>query len=663
MVPELGHFALIIALGLSAVLFVLPLWGAYTANTTLMYSGRSLATGQFIMVSIALACLGYAFLHDDFSVSYIAGHSNSLMPVYYKISAIWGGHEGSLLLWMFMLSGWTFAIAMLSRSLPLDMQARVLAVMGFVATGFALFILLTSNPFDRILPMAPLEGSDLNPLLQDPGLIFHPPLLYMGYVGFSTVFAFAIAALLTGKLDTAWARWSRPWATTAWAFLTLGLALGSWWAYYELGWGGWWFWDPVENAAFMPWLVGTALIHSLAVTEKRGLFKSWTILLAIFAFSLSLLGTFLVRSGVLNSIHAFANDPDRGLFVLGFLGVVVGGSLLLFALRAPVVKSRPGFNLFSREALLLANNILLMISMLTVLFGTLFPLIADAMKLGKYSVGAPYFNLTFTPFITMVCLLMGIAPFSRWKRSSGDSIRRNIKAPIIISLSAAALVPLLLGKYTTIAVAVSFVGVWVLSTTWTDLLVKSSHKAGFSKGLKQHSLSYWGMIIAHTGIAFTVLGVGYTTQYSDEQKVRMSIGQPVVVAEREFTLESLDKVRGPNYIADEARVVMRKNGRVIREFKPQKRRYLASGQIMTEVAIAPGFLRDIYIAVGEAENISPNTRPMRIHYNAFVRWIWLGALLMAVGGMLAVIDKRYRKRVRTADEKSPANATAISGAQ
>ncbi|MDO3385581.1 heme lyase CcmF/NrfE family subunit [Gilvimarinus sp. SDUM040013] len=653
MVPELGHFALIIALALSAGLFVLPLWGAFKGNAILMHTGRSLATGQFVMISVALVCLGYAFLHDDFSVSYVAGHSNSLMPVYYKISAIWGGHEGSLLLWIFMLSGWTFAIALLSRSLPLDMQARVLAVMGFVATGFALFILLTSNPFDRILPMAPLEGSDLNPLLQDPGLIFHPPLLYMGYVGFSTVFAFAIAALLTGKLDTAWARWSRPWATTAWAFLTLGLALGSWWAYYELGWGGWWFWDPVENAAFMPWLVGTALIHSLAVTEKRGFFKSWTILLAIFAFSLSLLGTFLVRSGVLNSIHAFANDPERGLFVLGFLGVVVGGSLLLFALRAPVVKSRPGFSLFSREALLLANNVLLVISMVTVLFGTLFPLIADALKLGKYSVGAPYFNLTFTPFITLVCLLMGVAPFSRWKRSSGSAIRAALKVPLVAAALMAIIVPPILGGYTAIAVAAAFIGSWVFVTTWTDLFVKSNHRLGLRKGLSQLSLSYWGMVFAHTGIAFAVLGVGFTTQYSDEQKVRMSVGEPVQVAGREFTLESLTKVQGPNYVADEALVVMRKDGKLIREFKPQKRRYLASGQIMTEVAISPGFWRDIYIAVGESENISPNTRPMRIHYNAFVRWIWLGALLMALGGLLAVVDKRYRKRV-------PQNVGAVS---
>lgn len=665
MVPELGHFALILALFLSVVLLVLPLWGAYRSNNTYMHAGRSLAAGQFVMVGIAMFCLGYAFLHDDFTVAYVAGHSNSLMPVYYKISAIWGGHEGSLLLWMFMLSGWTFAIAIFSRSLPLDMQARVLATMGFVATGFALFILLTSNPFDRILPMAPTDGSDLNPLLQDPGLIFHPPLLYMGYVGFSTVFAFAIAALLTGKLDTAWARWSRPWATTAWAFLTLGLALGSWWAYYELGWGGWWFWDPVENAAFMPWLVGTALIHSLSVSEKRGLFKSWTLLLAIFAFSLSLLGTFLVRSGVLNSIHAFANDPERGMFVLGFLAVVVGGSLLLFALRAPVVRSRPGFHLASRETLLLANNILLIICMVTVLFGTLFPLVADALKLGKYSVGAPYFNLTFTPFITLVCLLMGLAPVSRWKRGPGQFLKKAITLPMLVSIAAAVIMPPLFGDYKLIAVVAVLIGTWVLTTTWFDVWLKSrSSSRSLFDGIKRHSLSYWGMIIAHTGIAVTVLGVGITTQYSDEQKLRMTVGEPVAVGGYQFTLESLSEVQGPNYVADRAHVSMSRDGKIIEAFEPEKRRYLASGQVMTEVAISPGLLRDVYIAVGETENIDPNTRPMRIHYNVFVRWIWLGTLLMALGGLMAVVDKRYRKRAKLAaqqDDLQPMSTQAVKG--
>ncbi|UTF60693.1 heme lyase CcmF/NrfE family subunit [Gilvimarinus sp. DA14] len=643
MIPELGHLALILALVLSAALFVLPMWGAYRLNQTLMLSARSLATGQLVMIGAAFVVLGWAFLQDDFSVSYVANHSNSLMPVKYKLSAIWGGHEGSLLLWIFILSGWTFAIAVFSRSLPLDMQARVLAVMGFVATGFLMFILFTSNPFDRILPLPPQEGADLNPLLQDPGLIFHPPLLYMGYVGFSSVFAFAIAALLTGKLDTAWARWSRPWATVAWAFLTVGIALGSWWAYYELGWGGWWFWDPVENASFMPWLVGTALIHSLAVTEKRGLFKSWTILLAIFAFSLSLLGTFLVRSGVLTSVHAFANDPERGLFILVFLAVVAGGSLLLFALRAPVVKSAPGFKLLSRETLLLANNILLVIAMITVLFGTLFPLVADALKLGKYSVGAPYFNMTFLPFITIICLLMGIAPESRWKRTDTKKVGRVLLAPAVASVLIGIAVPILLGDFTlTMAFAV-FVGSWVALATLFDLWRKSRASEGRVNGLRKLSLSYWGMITAHLGIAVTVLGVCLNSHYADEQKVRMNLNQPVTVAGYQFTLEKLEQVRGPNYMADQAVVVMSKNEKVIQVLKPQKRRYFASGQIMTEVALDPGFFRDVYVALGD--KINAESWAVRIHYMRFVRWIWLGALLMAAGGILAVIDKRYRKRV------------------
>ncbi|MDO3382488.1 heme lyase CcmF/NrfE family subunit [Gilvimarinus algae] len=661
MVPELGHFALILALGLSAALFVLPLWGAYRGSQPLMLSARSLATGQLVLIALAFVALGWAFLHDDFSVAYVANHSNSLMPVYYKLSAIWGGHEGSLLLWILILSGWTFAIAVFSRSLPLDMQARVLAVMGFVATGFLLFILLTSNPFDRILPLSPQEGADLNPLLQDPGLIFHPPLLYMGYVGFSSVFAFAIAALLTGKLDTAWARWSRPWATVAWAFLTVGIALGSWWAYYELGWGGWWFWDPVENASFMPWLVGTALIHSLAVTEKRGLFKSWTILLAIFAFSLSLLGTFLVRSGVLTSVHAFANDPERGMFVLMFLAVVVGSSLLLFALRAPVVKSAPGFTLLSREALLLANNIILVISMITVLFGTLFPLVADALKLGKYSVGAPYFNLTFLPFITLICLLMGLAPESRWKRTQLGQLVAKARWPLLISVLAGIALPFALGEFTLLMAFASFVGTWVASATLADLWRKSAHRDGRATGLGQLSLSYWGMIIAHLGIATMVFGVCYNSHYSDEQKIRMSVGNPVTVGGYQFTMDKLEKIRGPNYVADQAVVSMSRNGKTLVVLKPQKRRYLASGQIMTEVALDPGFTRDIYVALGD--NIDASTWAVRVHYMRFVRWIWLGALMMACGGVLAVIDKRYRRRVTKHTESLSANAAEAQGAE
>ncbi|HEY7883902.1 MAG TPA: heme lyase CcmF/NrfE family subunit [Cellvibrionaceae bacterium] len=652
MLPEFGHFVLLMALTLSCALFVVPLIGAWQQNDTLMLSGRSIASAQFLLVIIAFACLTAAFIQDDFSVAYVANHSNSLMPIYYKISAVWGGHEGSLLLWILMLSGWTFAVVLFSRSLPLDMQARVLAILGFVSVGFLLFTLFTSNPFDRILPLPPADGSDLNPLLQDPGLIFHPPLLYMGYVGFSVVFAFAIAALLTGKLDAAWARWSRPWATTAWAFLTIGLALGSWWAYYELGWGGWWFWDPVENAALMPWLVGTALMHSLAATEKRGIFKSWTILLAIFTFSLSLLGTFLVRSGVLTSVHSFANDPARGLFILIFLAVVVGLSLTLYALRAPVVKGAPGFNLFSREALLLANNILLIIMMVTVLLGTLFPLIADALRLGKYSVGPPFFNMTFLPPVALLCVLMALAPISRWKRTSPELYRKLLSVPLVISLVLAFAVPLIKGFYWAMVVG-TFLASWIATATGQDLWQKLQHRQGIKQGFKQLKLSYFGMIIAHLGIAVTVIGVCYTSYYSDERTLRMNINQSVQVAGADFTLTDIRKVQGPNYIADEAVVVMSRDGRELRTLLPQKRQYFSSGQIMTQVALSPGFTRDIYVAMGE--QLNENSWAMRVHYKAFVRWIWLGALMMAMGGLLAVIDKRYRKYV---EKKNPGEVHA-----
>ncbi len=655
MVPELGHLALLLALALAAALFVLPLAGAWRQSLPLMLAGRSLASGLFALVLFAFACLTWSFVQDDFTVAYVANHSNSLMPVYYKISAVWGGHEGSLLLWILMLTGWTFAVVLFSRSLPVDMQARVLAILGFVAVGFLMFILFTSNPFDRILPMPPQDGADLNPLLQDIGLILHPPVLYMGYVGFSVVFAFAIAALLTGKLDAAWARWSRPWATMAWGFLTVGLAIGSWWAYYELGWGGWWFWDPVENAALMPWLVGTALIHSLAVTEKRGIFKSWTILLAIFTFSLSLLGTFLVRSGVLTSVHAFANDPARGLFILIFLAVVVGLSLTLYALRAPVVKQAQQFNLSSREALLLSNNILLVIIMVTVLLGTLFPLIADALKLGKYSVGPPFFNIVFLPFMALICLLMPLAPASRWKQTQGAIFRRALSWPVIVSIVTAAIVPPLAGGYTWQTVVATFIASWIAYATGWDFWQKVRHREGIKRGARQLSLSYYGMIIAHLGIAVGAIGVSYTSHYSDERMLRMNLGQTVQVAGYDFTLENLREIQGPNYRGDEAVVVMHKGDRKLHTLLPQKRRYLASGQVMTEVAINPGFTRDIYVAMGE--KISDDSWSIRIHYNAFVRWIWLGALMMAFGGVLAVIDKRYRKRKNlSADEVVDAKA-------
>ncbi|MDO8345275.1 MAG: heme lyase CcmF/NrfE family subunit [Cellvibrio sp.] len=648
--PEMGQFALILSLCLSLALFVLPLVGAHYGSNVLMQSGRSLATGFFIFVAFAFCCLVYSFLHDDFSVKYVASNSNSLLPYYYKISAVWGGHEGSLLLWIFMLAGWTFAVAIFSRSLPLDMQARVLAVMGFVAVGFLSFILFTSNPFDRILPIPPQDGSDLNPLLQDIGLIIHPPVLYMGYVGFSVVFAFAIAALLTGRLDSAWARWSRPWAIMAWGFLSVGIALGSWWAYYELGWGGWWFWDPVENASFLPWLVGTALIHSLAVTEKRSLFKSWTLLLAIFTFSLSLLGTFLVRSGVLTSVHAFANDPERGVFILGFFLVVVGGSLTLFALRAPVVRGSAGFNLLSRETFLLGNNILLTIVMIMVLIGTLYPLVADALSLGKISVGPPYFNLFFLPLMGLLCLLMAFGPLSNWKRTSGLQFVKLLWKPWAISLAIALVFPLVYrDKYEILAALTVFIASWVVTALLADLFYRLRNSDSFLAGLKKLSLSYFAMVVAHAGIAATTLGVGLTSIYTEQRDVRMEVGQKVTVVEYDFILNKLTHIDGPNYSAEEALITVMKDGKFLREMKPQKRRYLASGSTMTEVALDVSLFRDLYVAMGEP--LTENAWAMRVHLKPFVRWIWLGALMMGLGALLAVADKRYRK---VAKQESPA---------
>lgn len=653
MVPEWGHFALILALCISIALAILPMLGSYIGNTTMMHTGRSLATGMFVMVAVAFACLVYVFVVSDFSVAYVATNSNAMLPTYYKISAVWGGHEGSLLLWMLMLAGWTFAIAIFSKSLPLDVQARVLAVMGFIAVGFLLFMLLTSNPFDRLLPFSPTKGSDLNPLLQDFGLIVHPPVLYMGYVGFSTTFAFAIATLLAGRLDSAWARWSRPWATMAWAFLTLGIALGSWWAYYELGWGGWWFWDPVENASFLPWLVGTALIHSLAATEKRGIFKSWTILLAILTFSLSLLGTFLVRSGVLTSVHAFANDPERGVFILAFLFVVVGGSLTIYAWRTPVVKSAPGFQGLSREALLLTNNILLAVIMVTVLLGTLYPLIVDALGWGKISVGPPYFNFFFLPLMGLLCLVMALGPLANWKSTSVTKLRQMLWRPWVISMVVGLIFPFIYADdYSALAALAVFIASWITLSLLVDLRNRVRHNSGVS-GFKKLSRSYYAMVIAHLGIAVTLTGVSLTSIYDELRDVRMELNKPVQVGAYEFLLQEVSRVPGPNYVAEEARIQVSYHGKFVREMKPQKRRYLSGGNIMTEVAIDPGLFRDLYLAMGES--LENQAWAMRVHVKPFVRWIWLGALMMAVGACLAAVDKRYRRLASSAAEVDAMN--------
>ncbi len=653
MIAELGHFSLILALALALTLMLVPAWGAWRRNSGAMALAPGLALGMLVFVATSFACLATAFLQDDFSVALVANHSNSLLPAIYKFSAVWGNHEGSLLLWVLVLSLWTSAVAIFSRQLPLLVLARVLSVMGAIGVGFMSFSLFTSNPFARLLPGAPADGSDLNPLLQDPGLIIHPPLLYMGYVGFSVAFAFAIAALLGGRLDAAWARWSRPWTNIAWAFLSLGIMLGSWWAYYELGWGGWWFWDPVENASFMPWLAGTALVHSLAATEKRGLFKSWTVLLAIFAFSLSLLGTFLVRSGVLTSVHAFATDPARGMFILVFLGIVIGGSLTLYALRAPAVSSRVAFAWLSRETLLLVNNIVFLVATLTVLFGTLFPLIMDALGQGKYSVGPPYFNAVFVPLMALLVPFMGFGPVSRWKQDSSARWLRELLLPGVIALSCALTLPLL-GQGFNIWVALAvLLGGWLILGLGKDLVQRVRLAGDVGRGLRRLSPSYWGMLLAHFGFAVSLLGIVVTSQFAIERDLKMSPGESEVLAGYEFRFLELAPLRGPNYVADEARFTVFVDGEEIARLAPQKRRYLAGGSIMTEAAIDAGLFRDLYVAMGEPVG-EEGAWAIRLHYKPLVRWMWLGAIFMAGGGFLTVLDRRYRSQPQRAAQATEA---------
>ncbi len=641
MIPELGHFALIVSLCLAILLAIVPMWGAWRRNATAMALAPNLAIGQLVFVTLSFAALASAFLRDDFSVKLVASHSNTLLPEFYKFSAVWGNHEGSLLLWALILSGWTAAVAIFSAGLPLLMLARVLSVMGAIGCGFLSFSLFTSNPFARHLPSTPLEGSDLNPLLQDPGLIIHPPLLYMGYVGFSVAFAFAIAALLGGRLDAAWARWSRPWTNIALGFLSLGIMLGSWWAYYELGWGGWWFWDPVENASFMPWLAGTALVHSLAVTEKRGLFKSWTVLLAIFTFSLSLLGTFLVRSGVLTSVHAFAADPERGLFILIFLAFVVGGSLTLYALRAPAVSSRITFAWVSRESLLLLNNVVFLVATLTVLFGTLFPLIMDALGQGKVSVGPPYFNAVFVPLMALLVPFMGIGPTSRWKRDQVDRWRAQLWLAVVGAVTCGLTLPLLAQPYNVWMALAVLLSAWLLLGLVWDVAQRTRNAASLAKGLSRLTPSYWGMVVAHMGFAMSILGVVGTSQFAVERDLKMSPGDTQTLAGYTFELRDVGEVRGPNYVANEARIEVSVNGESVASLRPQKRRYLASGSVMTEAAIDPGIFRDLYVAMGEPVG-EGDAWAIRLHYKPLVRWMWLGAIFMALGAFSTALDKRYR---------------------
>jgi cytochrome c-type biogenesis protein CcmF len=637
MIPEFGHYALILALCIAIIQGILPLVGAHQSRREWIMLARPAAQTVFLLLGIAFVILAWSFYSNDFSILYVAEHSNSQMPVIYRLGAVWGGHEGSLLLWVFLLSTWTFLVALLSKALDEFMVARVIGVLGLVTTGLLLFVIATSNPFERLLPAAQ-DGRSLNPLLQDPGLVFHPPMLYMGYVGFSVAFAFAIASLLSGRLDAAWARWSRPWTTAAWVFLTLGIALGSWWAYYELGWGGWWFWDPVENASFIPWLVGTALLHSLAVTEKRGGFKSWTVLLAITAFSLSLLGTFLVRSGVLTSVHAFATDPTRGVFILIFLVLVVGSSLTLYAWRAPKSTLGGKFSLTSRETFILLGNVFLVVSAASVLLGTLYPLLIDALHLGKISVGPPYFNSVFVPIMIPLLVLMGIGPWTSWKNSNLLDVIKRLWIAALVAVIAAALIPFAMGEFTWLSSLGFLLAFWVITSGVLQIIRQA--KAG------KPTRSFIGMQVAHLGIAVFTIGVTMVGAYQEEKDVRMLAGESVSVGGYDIQLQGVRPVPGPNYKAMQGTFLLTRNGKLEATMYPEKRNYFSSTMPMTEAAIDASLTRDIYVSLGE--ELDDKAWAVRVYYKPFVDWIWGGCVLMALGGLLAMSDKRYRMKLKKA---------------
>ncbi len=642
MIPEAGLFALILALTVAVIQAIVPGMGLLRQREDWMAVAKPAAYLQFVLVLTAYGILTYSFIVHDFSVLYVANTSNSELPLIYRISGVWGAHEGSLLLWVLILSAWTAAVATFSKRYPLDMTAGVISVLGFISIGFLMFSLFTSNPFLRHFP-APIDGGDLNPLLQDPVMAIHPPMLYMGYVGLAVPFAFAITALVQGRLDTAWARWVRPWALVAWVCLTVGITLGSWWAYYELGWGGWWFWDPVENASFMPWLTGTALIHSLAVTEKRHALRNWTVLLAIISFSLSLLGTFLVRSGVLTSVHAFAADPTRGVFVLVFLGLVVGISFTLFAFRAWQLRTVNPFHLLSREMALLTNSVFLLIAMLTVLLGTLYPLILEAFGGGKISVGPPYFSRVFVPLMIPVVILVGAGSFLRWREHKLSELLASIRLPVVFAVVfASACLFLLPGKASFTAWFALLVAFWVINSCYAQLKHRLRHTPNLIQGLRRIPRGWFGMITAHVGLVFTVVGIGLSSVYSQEQDVHMVPGEDRTLGEYRFEFAGVERKVRVNYLADVGSVNIYKGEKKLMTLHPEKRIYNVRKNIMTEAAINSNLIRDLYVSLGDQRNASTGAWAVRLYYKPFILWIWLGGFVMAIGGLLAVSDKRYR---------------------
>ena len=661
MIPEIGHFSLWLALGVAVVLGIVPMVGAARGNDSWMAIARPFTVLLFSLVVLAFGCLVLSFIRHDFSVLYVASNSNTALPLQYRIAGVWGGHEGSLLLWVLMLCVWMVAVARFSAHLPQPVLARILSVMGLIAVGFLLFMLVTSNPFDRLFPV-PADGRDLNPLLQDMGMVTHPPLLYMGYVGFSVAFAFAIAALIGGNLDANWARWTRPWTTVAWMFLTIGIALGSSWAYYELGWGGWWFWDPVENASFMPWLVGTALIHSLAVTEKRGSFKSWTVLLAILAFSLSLLGTFIVRSGVLSSVHAFATDPKRGLFILVFLTLVIGASLALYAWRAPSVGLGARFAVFSKESLLLGNNVLLMVAASAVLLGTLYPLLLDALGMGKISVGPPYFDTVFMPLMAPLIFLMGVGPLARWKAAEIPPLVRRLRWAMGVAILASLLTGWIAGEVRLVATFGLVMAYWIVASLVVDLWerIQPNGKSWLeaARKLRQLPRATVGMMLAHLGVAVFCFGVVMVKAYEVERDVQMNIGDTTTVKGYTFNFRGTREITGPNYSAVQGLIEVTHNGKKLTEMRPEKRVYRVQQNPMTEAAIAVGLTRDLYVSLGEPTE--SGAWIVRVYVKPFVDWVWGGCMLMALGGLVAVSDRRYRNKQRR--EALLADSNAVGAA-